>query len=399
MLRLLAFVLTGACLTMESSQAFLSEGPNGPLVIRQGGTYSGTFISTDASRPCVRILTREPVLLRNSYLKGSGHLIEAAPGAWLTVENCYGRGVLPQIPETARGRFLVAEGARMLRIEHCTMEQTTGIYVLRWSGEGTPEETLTVRYNRSRNIDGRYWNGGRTRASWLSLDKVWRVPGIEIAWNQVINEPDSSLVEDNINFFNSSGTPEKPIQLHNNYIQGAYPYPATSPQYSGSGIMMDGQGATAETTTAYVQAYSNQVINTCNAGMSIAAGHDIRFFQNRVVHSAHLPDGRYLPSTFAGLAIFNHYNMDSSVFNRHSIDHNVVGYNNQNYSAPVSGRQDEHRHACTSCSAQQHLPNPITRRTEQLEWRLWKRKLRRHQVKVGATLTKPPQPANMLARR
>src|SRR5690349_377900 len=79
MLRLLSLLLPCACLTIQSSQAFLSEGPNGPLVIRHGGVYTGTFYSSDETRPCVRILTTEPVVLRNSYLQGTGHLIEAAP--------------------------------------------------------------------------------------------------------------------------------------------------------------------------------------------------------------------------------------------------------------------------------------------------------------------------------
>ena len=56
----------------------------------------------------------------------------------------------------------------------------------------------------------------------LQIEKVQNVPGIEIGWNQVINEPGKSRVEDNISIYESSGTSGSPILIHDNYINGAY---------------------------------------------------------------------------------------------------------------------------------------------------------------------------------
>ena len=58
------------------------------------------------------------------------------------------------------------------------------------------------------------------------LDKVRHLAGVEIAWNEVINEPGNSAVEDNISIYLSSGTPQSPIRIHDNFIRGAFPISA-----------------------------------------------------------------------------------------------------------------------------------------------------------------------------
>ncbi|GAA3995365.1 hypothetical protein GCM10022408_02260 [Hymenobacter fastidiosus] len=367
------------CLALNTSQPSTS----GSLIVRHGGTYTGTFISDDSDKPCVRIETTEPVTLINCVLRGPGNLIQATNGgARLTVVNCRGYGLTPTADQRYPGRFVQVNQAISVRLERNYLEHVSGIAVYLWAGDGTPAQTLTVVGNTARNMDGRYRNGGGTFANFLGLVGVRNVGNIEIAWNQVINEPNQSKVEDNINLYNSGGTRASPARLHDNYIQGAYPYPATSTRYSGSGITLDGDGGSAMTTTAFVEGYNNQLVSTC-AAMNIAAGHDNVFHHNRMVTSGYLPDGAKLTANYAAAGLWNQYKQPATVFFNNHFRDNVIGFVHWGGTTPYSDRQDLSPGACPSCTATTHLPNPITLQTEQHEWDLWQRKLRRAGRRVG----------------
>ncbi|GAA4380806.1 hypothetical protein [Hymenobacter koreensis] len=382
-----AALLPYLCLLLTGSQSGNTLEP-GVLVIRRGGTYSGTFSSLNSSVPCVRIKTTEPVVLNNCVLKGAGDLIVAESGADLVVRNCRAYGLVPSEDNRARGRFLSIVDARRLLIERNYLDHTTGIVVYRWSGDGSARQTLTVRHNQVRNIDGRHRNGGADATpSFLGLNQVRGVANIDISYNEVVNEPNQCSTGDVVNFYNSSGTAQSPMRFHNNYVQGAYPYPANGPRYTGSGMTTDGDGESALTTTAYLDAYQNQFVSTCNAAMNIAAGHHIRYHHNRMVTSALLPDGTPLKAVYAATSIFNFYKKPSTVFFANRIDHNVIGYRNPGYQLPLPERHDLSFENCTPCEENTHLPNPITLDTERAEWVMWQRKLQRKALQVGPDTT------------
>src|SRR3954452_15676696 len=110
----------------------------------------------------------------------------------------------------------------------------------------------------------------------LQFDKVSNVPGIDIGWNEVVNEAGKSRVEDNISIYKSSGSAASPMSIHDNYIQGAYTIkPAQADysdgtysydwSYSGGGIILgDGVGSTTAQDPAYVKVFNNQVVSTTN---------------------------------------------------------------------------------------------------------------------------------------
>ena len=361
------------------------------LVVRRGGTYSGSYRSSDSLVPCISIETSEPVTLQGCVLTGAGNLIHANAGnAQLTVVNCRGLGLQPSRDQTRRGRFLEVSEARSVRVEHNYFDQTTGISVYRWSGDGSAGQTLTIRYNQCHNLDGRLRDGGEKFCNFLGLNGVSNLSNVEIAWNEVINEPDKSLVADNINFYNSGGTRRSPLRLHDNYIQGAYPYPAAGSKYAGSGVTLDGDGRAALTATAYVDGYQNQIISTCNAAMNIAAGHDNHFHNNRMVACGRQADGVPLAANWAATAIWNAYKQPPDVFYNNRISHNVIGYVRWSSNKPFANRQDLSPDACTPCTATTHLPNPITLQTEQAEWTRWQQKLRRQRQWVGPAATVGP---------
>ena len=126
-------------------------------------------------------------------------------------------------------------------LENNDLEGTSGIYLLNYRGDFTAAETVRVVATGA-EIDGRKSDGrggfldfnkrvhrrdgssesGFRIVQFLQMDKVQNVPGMEVAWNEVINEPGKSRVEDNVNIYKSSGTAASPLRIHDNYIQGAF---------------------------------------------------------------------------------------------------------------------------------------------------------------------------------
>ncbi|WP_426491038.1 Ig-like domain-containing protein [Hymenobacter sp. 102] len=373
-----------------------------PITITQGGTYTGNFRSTDSNTPCIRIQTTQPVTITGCVLVGAGDLIDAKNGgSTLVITNNKGYGTQQSVDNRRHGRFVEVNSGRSVRIENNYFEHTSGIAAYQWSGDGSAAQTLTVRYNQAKNIDGRYRNGGGQYVQFMGLNQVRNVGNIEIAWNQVINEPNQSLVEDNINFYNSGGVQQSVARVHDNFVKGAYPYPANGSTFTGTGMTTDGDGSSASTTAAFIEAYNNQFISTCNAAMNIAAGHDIYYHDNRMITSAQLADGSALNATYAATAMFNAYQQPGSVFYGNRIQNNTIGFVKNGYNVPFPNRHDLSTGACSTCSGTTHLPNPITLQTEADEMTRWQQKLQQNGITIGAggtntggTTTSPaPAPA------
>ncbi|TDN38345.1 hypothetical protein A8B98_23570 [Hymenobacter sp. UV11] len=381
-------MLAAACLLPALGQA-QAITYSAPLVITRAGTYTGNYQSLASGVPCILVNTTEAVVLEGCNLSGAGYLIQSGTGANLTVRNCSGVALAPSVDGQSPGHFLDTYQSASLVVEHNYLSGTSGIVVNRWAGNGA----LTVRYNQVRNVDGRWRNnGGSTRSSFLQLNTVQNLAGVDIAYNEVINTPNQSLVEDNINLYNSSGTAGSPIRVHDNFVRGAYPYPATAGQFTGTGMTTDGDGATLGLAAGYIEASNNQFVSTCNAAMNIAAGHDVYYHDNRMVTSGLLPDGTRLNATYAGTAVFNYYNQLASVFFNNRIANNTIGYVRWGANSPYPDRQDISPGACATCTGTNSLPNPITVATEDNEYVLWQQKLAQNGVTVGPLGTTAPAP-------
>ncbi|AMR27349.1 hypothetical protein A0257_09755 [Hymenobacter psoromatis] len=359
------------------------------LVITKGGTYTGAYRSEASGTACVRVNTSEAVVLEGCVLTGPGNLIEAGEGADLTVRNCRGQGLAPTVDGQAPGHFLDVYRPQHLVVEHNYLAQTGGLVINRWSGQ--PGQALMVRYNQARNLDGRWRNGGSTHCSFLILNTVQHVAGVEIAYNEVLNTPDQSLVEDNINLFNSSGTPASPLHVHDNFVRGAYPFPATADHFTGSGMTTDGDAKTVAGAASYIEADHNQFVSTGNAAMNIAAGHDVYYHDNRIVTAGQLPDGRRFRAGFVGMGVFNFYKQPDGVFGNNRVANNTVGFVRWGGHDPYPDRQDEAPDACAPCAGTVHLPNPVTLATEDNEWLLWQQKLKKAGVAVGTVPVRGPK--------
>jgi hypothetical protein len=388
----LFLLLAGTVAAQTSTPGYLA-----PDTITTGGTYKGRFESLNSNVPVIVIETDQPVIIEDCILRGSGILIKSYhPNANVTVRNTSGYGLTPTIDQTRPGRFLDANNFANIRVEHCYMQQTSGIYLAAYQGNYTEAQTIKILYNKAKNIDGRFRDGGFERVQFTQLNGVRAVPHVEIAWNQVINIPDSSRVEDNINIFQSSGTAASSIEVHHNYIQGAYPVNPTVPDdYTGGGILLgeapgrvDGNGPVIpDKTSAYTKAYNNQVIGTIHYGIGFTGGRHIQAVNNRVICSSVLDNGDYLPNANVGIYAVNESEQNGAVqtdyWNNNIITGNYVAYvkrypnndnrNTNNFYIPGMPDPESVFRANTEVF---HTETPITRDTERAEWTRWQDTLR-----------------------
>jgi hypothetical protein len=372
---------------------------SGPVTITQGGTYSGNWKSTDPQTPAVTIATTEPVVIENSYVTGPADLIDDPYfGNNLTVKNVIGIGVNANVKGQANGLFVDAQNPVLLDVEHCYFENVLfGVYVRGYGGNRDGTETVTILNNRGRNILGLESDGnngylpGENNWQWahaFQLSKMASVPGIQIAWNEIVNYPYQSLVNENINMFDAGGTSGSPAEIHDNYIQGAYAYNPAVDAYNGGGYTTDGTGSdTVETASSYNNVYNNQVVGTVNIGVEFGAGHDNVAYNNKVISSGLLSDGTKIFAQNVGLSLYDVYgNIENGSMYNNNMYGNTAGwmcwaarcawdgYRNDEYFPNNSGYYSTNQ----SISA-----NPITLQAENAEYPAWLAKISGNAMVVG----------------
>ena len=369
------------------------------------GTFTGNWASTDPNVPAVTVATSQPVTIENSTLQGPGDLILTAntTGFNLTVHNTNGYGTNPNVAERSKGDFIRASQVAKLDVENNYIEGTDfGVYVDGYSGSRSGDQTITIHANVGKNMDGRHsdGNGGympsqndRSWSHFAQLSHMNNVPGIDISWNQVIDEPYNSSVDDVINIYQSGGTADSPLNIHDNYIQGAYPNNPQTDSYSGGGIITDGNIDTQDNTTAYVHMYNNQVIDTANYGLAVSNGHDNEIYNNRVISAGVLPDGTSIASQNVGIYIADIYggNVANGTFHDNHAHDNTVGWVN-----PKDGNQRNDMYFPVDGSdygRNTALPNPITLDIEKAEYTSWQQKLSAAGITVGTSSSGTPPPS------
>ena len=342
-----------------------------PITITKGGTYTGNWQSLDANVPAVQIRTSEPVIIVNSNIRSMGTLIDAYGfAANITVRNTRGYGLNPNVRGQHAGRFLNVDGFTNVDVENNYLEGTAGIYLYDYQGNFSNSQTVKVLANQVKNIDGRasdgkggyYFDPNTEYVQFFQIDGVHNIHNAEVAWNQVINEPGKSLVEDNINIYDSSGTASDPFRIHDNYIDGAYPFdPAHDTDYSGGGIMLGDQGS------SFISAYGNEILDTTNYGIAIASGHDNVIYNNRIFSAGVLPDGTPIPTQNVGVYIWNANG--ESTFSGNIGHDNVVGWVN------ADGRNDWWVPDASAWDNNTSLSGNVTPATIQGESAIWQNKL------------------------
>ena len=370
---------------------------SGPIVISEGGTYSGNWQSTDARTPAVTVTTTAPVVIENAHIRSVGSLIKTTiAGSNLTVRNSLGVAANAAVKGQPNGVFLEVSSPTKLDVENNYIENARGgVMVHGYSGNRDGEQTIVIRSNRARNLNGLLsdGNGGylpgeganRSAARFIQLDSVQSVPGIDVGWNEVINYPGRSLVEDNIDVYRSGGTPNRPLEIHDTYIQGAYPYEAAQDAYTGGGIKTDAKaGDNAQEVPAFNNIHDNQVVGTVNYGIEFTAGHDNVAANNRVVSSGLLADGTRIAAQHVGMANSDATGAHGSMYNNTMHD-NLIGWMCWSASCAAEGyRKDQYFPASPAdYSTNAVLTTGQILDMENSEYQVWVNKMATAGVAVG----------------
>jgi len=387
---------------------------DGPIRIESGGVYTGNWQSTDATIPAVMIVTDQPVTIVNSRAKGPGDLINASVGPSgginLTVQQSCFVGTNPNVYGQGKGTPIHVYKAISVLVDHCDFEAggNYGIWVQEYVGDHTANNTIRILNNRIHNVDGRFSDGKdgylTTQSSQYShgiiLSNVHGVTGIEIAWNQIINEPYQCGVGDSINIFDASGTEASPMQIHDNYIQGGWdsdPANGDGLAYFGSAFTTDGLFQTdPNLTTSFLKIHDNQAVGFGNLGMSISLGHDNEMYSNRVVSSGQLAAGTNSSTSYAiGIQHIDYRDNPPGVFGNNSIHDNLSGLRRQrngtwerfDYWFGVPPIVDANNAQWQPATAE-----APTFADEASEWLAWKGKLSRQGISIGSALVRAPTP-------
>ncbi|MEO5996409.1 MAG: right-handed parallel beta-helix repeat-containing protein [Chitinophagaceae bacterium] len=359
---------------------------SGPIEIKKGGVYTGNYKSDDSNIPAITVSTYDSVEITGCNIVSAGIGIKAFGGSRLTIHH----NNISGLPPTGNqwGRALDDYHPQFLVFENNNVHHTGGL-VIDHSDENT--KSAVIRFNKFINTDNRKgdFSVGDHRAAIL-FNSVLPILG-EISWNYFHNELDSSSIEDNINLGNSGGSKDSSFLIHDNFIWGAYPSPATSGHFTGSGISIEGEpGHNAfNNVSQYIKIFNNQVISTCNAGINISHGHDITAQFNTIISSGMYPNGDKSDRFWGGCAIWNPSKLSPDVFKDITIKNNTIGYVRPGMNVPLPNRQDYVVVPGSPINVQPGdntaLPNPITLQTELDQVPIWEKKLADNKIIIGNT--------------
>ena len=374
-----------------------------PIVITEGGTYSGNWQSTDPKTAAVTIMTTAPVTIENAHIRSVGDLIKTTvAGNNLTVRNNLGVALNAAVKGQPNGTFLEVTSPAQLDVENNYIQNARGgVIVHGYAGNRDGKQTIVIRANRARNLNGLVsdGNGGylpgeganRSQARFIQFDSVQSVPGIDVGWNEVVNYPGQSLVGDNIEVYRSSGTPNQSLEIHDTYIQGAYPYRAAQDAYDGGGIKTDAKaGDNAQKVPAFTSIHDNQVVGTTSYGIQFAAGHDNVAANNRVISSGLLANGTKIAAQRVGMANGDATGggvANGSMYNNTMRD-NLIGWACWQSSCAQEGyRKDQFFPAAPADYSTNSVvaARQITLEMENNEYQVWLNKMSAASVTVGPT--------------
>jgi len=279
-----------------------------PISLTSGGLYVGSWESTNNAVCTIGVSTSQPVTIEDSTIRGSGLLIQnTVPDTQISVINNVGDGLNPNIAGALKGDFLYVEDADNLLVENNTIIGVGGYGIHVYGFKGSGDQTIKILDNNIHNSDGRFSDGdGGYESSGvmthsIALQNIYGVAGMQIAWNQIINAPGVSYVNDVVNLFEVSGTASSPMQVDNNYIRGLYSLNVAGTYDSGSGITTDGSDDPS-VASAFINIFDNQVVSTGSAGIGVPAGHNINVYDNTLLSTGYVQGG--VPVFASGTGVY-----------------------------------------------------------------------------------------------
>ena len=138
------------------------------------------------------------------------------------------------------------------------------------SVQGSNTGNITIESNTFRNA-------GRGA---LQIVRARDLAGVSFTKNVVEGRgPWDSDYEDMVNLFSSSGRPDDPIVISDNYMRNG------GPSVSGTALFL-GDGAVSDGHTAHVVAENNVIVNPGHVGIVLGGGHDIVVRDNLIFGDA-----------------------------------------------------------------------------------------------------------------
>jgi hypothetical protein len=323
----------------------------------------------------VSIATTQPVTITGSTINFAVTGIRSGvAGVDVTVTHTKFSGSYPPAGAVDTYAFY-ADNSKRVDLEHNSVNRGAGFKLNGWGGGST--NPVTIRYNQFTNMIGLIsdGSGGYTGGYWdshaVQLAGVNNAPNVDVAWNEFDNAPNVSSIEDNISIFASSGTSSSPINVHDNYVNGAYPNPVTNAGYNGGGIMLgDGGGS-------YQISQNNIVIRTTNYGLAESGGSNLIMRNNVGVSACTLSNGAPIPACNVGMYVYPDL-VDNQAYG------NTLGWW---HPPPQSVRNDWWIPGCTGmCSNSSYgsSGSPITLADESAQTTVWQNKLAANNVTIGA---------------
>lgn len=277
------------------------------LITSNGGpVFDGLVIENTSystnNGAAIYVTSSQAVTIQNCVIKAQKYCISSLTnGSNVTVRNCVGLVRNTTQASQPCHRFLNIEQGATVVCENNTMIGG-GIYIYQQASSGGGLTQCKIRYNRAYNIDGRLSDGaggfvferGNTANTYfqakqfLQMNDVRGATNVEVAWNEVVNEPFVSRPEDNINIYGSSGTPGSPINIHDNFIFGGWASRPYDIYYSGGGIICDKGTSTdwtdeATVATKWVNIDDNQVVGLVQHGISAPYANNVNARRNRII--------------------------------------------------------------------------------------------------------------------
>jgi hypothetical protein len=398
---------------------------DGQLVIDNNSPskiISGNYRSEDPSKAAIVIKPgTTDVIILNSRIASAANGIEVGNGASVSVTTTRAWGLHPMIGNSHNGKFINGAQPKQVTVEHSYAENWWfHVYIDGQLQKG--QDKIAIRYNRLRNVQGRQTNADgsykplRYTANGvghaIQLNGVIACPSVEIAWNEIVQEPTIGFSEDIISLHSSAGLPGHAMLVHDNVVYGAYatepgkPIPAGGEgggQYSGCAIISDGgeykpgppgqppMRTADESWNGYFDIYNNIGISTSNAGLCLAGGSNVHMHGNRMIGAGVLEDGTEIYAQNVGAYLYNQY---TSVFHNNLIDNNDVGW----IQGPHSFQGQQH-HPTTFASNNFFFPQngfngsksenntavsaPITVATERASYQLFWQRVATEAIHVG----------------
>jgi hypothetical protein len=347
----------------------------GVINITRGGTYTFSVGNSNPNVPAVSIRTRELVILRQCAIFSHGTAVETeVAGASLYLD----RATISILGPSGTGVGGTGKGVETINpaflwVNHCWINGAqNGVHVVGYPTESTPTGAqVTIGVNRLTNCFNAVQLNG------LHLD-----PHISIEWNEVTSRPGCT---DAINIYRSSGQPGRPILIQNNYVQGVCPATTSETDFTGSGIVTDGDTANPSLATSNVEIANNQVVGCVATGIALAMGLDQIAHDNVVVSAGMTSAGVPYACAWLGICIEGDHRYQPAEWLKWlQLQNNTVGANDN-----VSGERNDlflwyPDVSDAYCQGNVSLHDgPITLTDEQAQWLAWKQKLSNSHVTVG----------------